>query len=294
MDHKKAADPCRCPGDQRSAVALRVHPRAKRARRQCPRRTVEPGTRSSTDADSDILCRRSYSRETIASPSQAGGHSRQSAACRGSRLTGNFPGSGHGIFSAAVDQRFDPRVDLRVDRDRLHDGLRHHRHDQFRPWRDLHDRRLHRRNRFSVLGLAGVSYVPLALAIVLATTMLFTALYGWTVERVAYRPLRGSSRLAPLISAIGMSIFLQNYVQILQGAQGQADAASAAGRVHDPRCGRLRGALELPPALDHRADAGLDGGPSPRSSRRHRWAGRSAPASRTCGWRPCSASMSTG
>ena len=72
---------------------------------------------------------------------------------------------------------------------------------------------------FLVLGLAGVSYVPLALALVLLTTMLFTAIYGWTVERVAYRPLRGSFRLAPLISAIGMSVFLQNYVQILQGAR---------------------------------------------------------------------------
>src|SRR5271155_4721201 len=72
---------------------------------------------------------------------------------------------------------------------------------------------------FLVLGLIGVSYVPLALALVLLTTMLFTAIYGWTVERVAYRPLRGSFRLAPLISAIGTSIFLQNYVQILQGAR---------------------------------------------------------------------------
>jgi len=61
-----------------------------------------------------------------------------------------------------------------------------------------------------VLGLAGVSYVPLALALVLLTTMFFTSVYGWTVERLAYRPLRGSHRLAPLISAIGMSIFLQN------------------------------------------------------------------------------------
>jgi branched-chain amino acid transport system permease protein len=72
---------------------------------------------------------------------------------------------------------------------------------------------------FLVLGLIGVSYVPLALALALLTTMLFTAIYGWTVERVAYRPLRGSFRLAPLISAIGTSIFLQNYVQILQGAR---------------------------------------------------------------------------
>src|SRR5215472_7411276 len=70
-----------------------------------------------------------------------------------------------------------------------------------------------------VLGLAGVSYVPLALVLVLLTTMFFTSIYGWTVERLAYRPLRGSHRLAPLISAIGMSIFLQNYVQILQGAR---------------------------------------------------------------------------
>ena len=41
------------------------------------------------------------------------------------------------------------------------------------------------------------------------------------VERIAYRPLRGSTRLAPLISAIGMSIFLQNYVLLLQGARGK-------------------------------------------------------------------------
>ena len=61
--------------------------------------------------------------------------------------------------------------------------------------------------------------MPLTLLIVLIVAMLFTALYGWAVERIAYRPLRGSFRLAPLISAIGMSIFLQNYVQITQGAR---------------------------------------------------------------------------
>jgi len=72
---------------------------------------------------------------------------------------------------------------------------------------------------FLVLGFAGVSWVPLALLIVLIIAMLLTAVYGWTVERLAYRPLRGSHRLAPLISAIGMSIFLQNYVQLLQGAR---------------------------------------------------------------------------
>jgi branched-chain amino acid transport system permease protein len=75
---------------------------------------------------------------------------------------------------------------------------------------------------FLLLGIFGVSYVPLALFIVLISAMFFTAAYGWTVERVAYRPLRHSFRLAPLISAIGMSIFLQNYVQLLQGARVKA------------------------------------------------------------------------
>ncbi len=72
---------------------------------------------------------------------------------------------------------------------------------------------------FTVLELAGVTTVPLAILIVLIVSLLFTAAYGWTVERIAYRPLRQSFRLAPLISAIGMSIFLQNYVQFLQGAR---------------------------------------------------------------------------
>ncbi|HXE29932.1 MAG TPA: branched-chain amino acid ABC transporter permease LivH [Stellaceae bacterium] len=72
---------------------------------------------------------------------------------------------------------------------------------------------------FFVLGTVGVTWVPLALVVVLFSAMFFTSAYGWAVERVAYRPLRGSFRLAPLISAIGMSIFLQNYVQLLQGAQ---------------------------------------------------------------------------
>ena len=72
---------------------------------------------------------------------------------------------------------------------------------------------------FLVLVAFGITAVPLALLVVLLVSMALTALYGWTVERIAYRPLRGSSRLAPLISAIGMSIVLQNYVQIAQGAR---------------------------------------------------------------------------
>jgi branched-chain amino acid transport system permease protein len=72
---------------------------------------------------------------------------------------------------------------------------------------------------FLALVAIGVTAVPLALFIVLLVAMGLTALYGWTVERMAYRPLRHSFRLAPLISAIGMSIILQNYVQVAQGAR---------------------------------------------------------------------------
>ncbi len=68
-----------------------------------------------------------------------------------------------------------------------------------------------------IVGSLGISWVPLQLAIMLIVALVLTAAYGWAVERIAYRPLRGSSRLAPLISAIGMSIVLQNYVQLLQG-----------------------------------------------------------------------------
>jgi branched-chain amino acid transport system permease protein len=72
---------------------------------------------------------------------------------------------------------------------------------------------------YLVLASLGITYVPVVLVCMLLVSVLLTSAYGWTVERIAYRPLRGSFRLAPLISAIGMSIMLQNYVQLLQGAR---------------------------------------------------------------------------
>src|SRR3954464_14063044 len=50
---------------------------------------------------------------------------------------------------------------------------------------------------FWVLGLVGIAYAPLAVLIVLIVAVAFTSAYGWAVERIAYRPLRGSFRLAP-------------------------------------------------------------------------------------------------
>lgn len=69
------------------------------------------------------------------------------------------------------------------------------------------------------------------LGVALIVSVLVTGLYGWTVERVAYRPLRGGPRLVPLISAIGMSIFLQNYVQIGQGARDMSVPVLVSGAI---------------------------------------------------------------
>jgi len=61
-------------------------------------------------------------------------------------------------------------------------------------------------------------HLILSLFLVFFGSGLYCAAYGLTLERVAYRPLRHANRLSPLISAIGMSIFLQNYVMLAQGS----------------------------------------------------------------------------
>ena len=67
---------------------------------------------------------------------------------------------------------------------------------------------------------AGVPVV-IALLIMMIVAMLTEALWNWTIEKVAYRPLRGSFRLAPLITAIGMSIALSNFIQVTQGPRNK-------------------------------------------------------------------------
>ena len=68
----------------------------------------------------------------------------------------------------------------------------------------------------------GVSSMVLALMIIMVVAMELTSVLNWTIERVAYRPLRHSFRLAPLISSIGMSIFLTNFVQVSQGQRNKS------------------------------------------------------------------------
>lgn len=67
---------------------------------------------------------------------------------------------------------------------------------------------------------SGLTEQSLLLSLILTAVLsaLLCAMYGFTMERVAYKPLRNAPRLSPLISAIGVSIFLQNYVMLTQGA----------------------------------------------------------------------------
>ncbi|MDH4225703.1 MAG: branched-chain amino acid ABC transporter permease LivH [Deltaproteobacteria bacterium] len=88
----------------------------------------------------------------------------------------------------------------------------------------------------------GVNSAPVALVAALVLTVAIIAVYGFAVERTAYRPLRGSGRLAPLISAIGMSLVLQNYVQLSQGARDKSVANLFGGVV---RFGQGMGAVQV-------------------------------------------------
>lgn len=74
----------------------------------------------------------------------------------------------------------------------------------------------------SAIGMNSGLPVLLIVLVMLLVAAAVTAAYGFTVEKVAYAPLRGSPRLVPLISAIGMSIFLQNWVALGQGARDMA------------------------------------------------------------------------
>ena len=71
---------------------------------------------------------------------------------------------------------------------------------------------------FLASSLLTVLGLPLWAMICIATaaSIFWAGGYGYTVEKIAYKPLRGAPRLSPLISAIGMSVFLQNYVMLGQ------------------------------------------------------------------------------
>lgn len=67
----------------------------------------------------------------------------------------------------------------------------------------------------SVLTLMGMNTIAI-LFIAGLVAVIYSSAYGFTLEKIAYKPLRGAPRLSALISAIGMSLFLQNYVLLAQ------------------------------------------------------------------------------
>src|SRR5664279_4372677 len=63
------------------------------------------------------------------------------------------------------------------------------------------------------------THLVIMLLTMLVLAALLCALYGYYLERICYRPLRNAPKLSPLISALGASIFLQNFVMITMGAR---------------------------------------------------------------------------
>lgn len=67
----------------------------------------------------------------------------------------------------------------------------------------------------SVLSIMGWPVIAIFILATIAAVV-YSSAYGITIEKIAYKPLRNAPRLSPLISAIGMSLFLQNYVLLAQ------------------------------------------------------------------------------
>ncbi len=66
-----------------------------------------------------------------------------------------------------------------------------------------------------VLTLLGWNHIAILVLAALAAVV-YSSAYGYTIEKIAYKPLRTAPRLSALISAIGVSLFLQNYVLLAQ------------------------------------------------------------------------------
>src|SRR3954468_3572970 len=75
---------------------------------------------------------------------------------------------------------------------------------------------------FLALLAMGITSIPLALFLVLLIAMALTALYGWTVERIAYRPLRHSYRLGAAVSPIRAVGVLPKHAAAAHGGAGAA------------------------------------------------------------------------
>ena len=71
----------------------------------------------------------------------------------------------------------------------------------------------------TALALLGAGTLPLALLLVLTLVALVGAVHGVVTERLVFRPLQGQPSQAPLIATVGLAIFLQEYLRLLQGSE---------------------------------------------------------------------------
>ena len=94
----------------------------------------------------------------------------------------------------------------------------------------------------ALLAILGITILPLVLLLTLLAVVVLTSVYGYTVERIAYRPLRRSTKLSQLISAIGMSLVLQNFVQLSQGARSKGIPPLVEGHI---RVGELKSFVQI-------------------------------------------------
>lgn len=78
----------------------------------------------------------------------------------------------------------------------------------------------------TILQLSGNPYVAIAVSIVVCTVA------GIVIERLAYKPLRGASPLAVLITAIGVSFLLQAIAQLIFGSKSQTISLPDFGKIH--------------------------------------------------------------
>lgn len=84
----------------------------------------------------------------------------------------------------------------------------------------------------SIIGVNSALPLFMVIALMLIAAVLVTGVYGFAVEQIAYKPVRKSeSRLVALITAIGMSIFLQNWMAAGQGARDTAVPQIVTGSV---------------------------------------------------------------
>ncbi|MDD4049366.1 MAG: branched-chain amino acid ABC transporter permease, partial [Clostridia bacterium] len=81
------------------------------------------------------------------------------------------------------------------------------------------------------IGFAAITYAKLGFFPALVITMILCAILGVVIERVAYKPLRNSTRIAVLITAIGVSLLLEYVMMFFVGAEVRSYPKVLSGEV---------------------------------------------------------------